>query len=171
MSSIARQRPEVHTSFQGRYRFGNNEAPDQVGGRRPSESSPFAALNNEHMARGDITPTAKLVMAMLPFWARDQSSCYPAVETIARAIGVTKPTVRTGLRLLQRLGLIRIDRADANPTGRTIVLLYNRPGSRHADGTEGERLRGKDFSPGGVKNFDPKEEGSALGRVDKSRGF
>ena len=126
MKIIARPRPEVHTDSQ----IDTDEAPDQVGMPQPGEFRSFAALDDELMRRTDVTATAKLILARLPKWARSQDACFPAIETIARAIGASKSTVRTSLKVLERLGLIRVDRTMSNPTGRVLVLCYNRPGVR-----------------------------------------
>ena len=138
MSSIARQRPEVHTAFQGRYRFGNNEAPDQVEGRRPSESSPFGSLDHAYMARTDLTPSDKLVMMALPRWAGRHDQCFPSEATIAARIGVSSRTVRRALTHLLALQLIGIVPTKSNPTGRLLLLRYERPGRTNWPGKPAE---------------------------------
>ena len=177
MSSIARQRPEVHTAFHGRYRFGNKEAPDPVEGRRPSESRPFGSLDHAYMARTDLTLSDKLVMMALPAWAGRRDQCFPAEATVAARIGVTSRTVRTALKHLLALQLIGIVKTKSNPTGRVLVLRYARPGVRPDQATvtpapSGKILPGKPdespvtrkIFPGGAEDFSPKKNPS--GRVE-----
>ena len=54
------------------------------------------------------TPTSKLVLFVLANYADEQHSCYPSEGHIAKICGISDRQVRTHLKALQDMGLLKI---------------------------------------------------------------
>ncbi len=54
------------------------------------------------------TPTSKLVLFVLSNYADEQHSCYPSESHIGKICGISGRQVRTHLKKLESLGIIRI---------------------------------------------------------------
>ena len=54
------------------------------------------------------TPTSKLVLFVLAYYADERHSCYPSEKTLAKICGISDRQVRTHLKKLQDMGLLTI---------------------------------------------------------------
>lgn len=111
------------------------------------------------LARTELTPTDKLVLLRLADRADPEGSCFPAVETTARDLGVSETCARAALRRLEAVGLItRLARFDPS-TGRQRTNLYHLTIEEGADSAPSQfrRRRAPDFGEGRVRNPTPRE--------------
>ena len=62
---------------------------------------------NAIMRRKDLTSTQKLLWARLSQYSGNNGQVYPALETLARELGISKSQVRRDLRIMEDKGLIK----------------------------------------------------------------
>ncbi len=68
----------------------------------------FTQVPNAILRSAEITPAAKITYAMLLSYAWQNNFCFPGQERLAADIGVSDRSVRTYLKELETLGLLKI---------------------------------------------------------------
>lgn len=84
---------------------------------------PFAALPHALVDDRRLNGTQVRLAAVLCRYARSKAECWPAVATLATALGLGRRSVQLSLRALERAGWIGTRPAE-NPTGRVIFLTW-----------------------------------------------
>jgi hypothetical protein len=87
---------------------------------------------------GDLPPSEKLVFLALRIRQGSNASCWPSQERIASDTGLSKRSVRTITRNLERLGLIRIGRRSDDGRSKEYVLKRGNSFPHFASGEKGE---------------------------------
>ena len=105
--------------------------PGQPGAVQPARgaavnSLPFAAIPYQLIEDPRLNGTCVCVVANLLKHAREKYSCWPAVGTIARELGLSRRAVQLNLRQLALAGWISV-RPAGNPTGQEYVLVWRVP--------------------------------------------
>lgn len=91
--------------------------------KRRVSSDNYFAITPEWVLYADISPTAKVVYAVLQRYANSDSFCFPSRKTIAERILVSVKSVDRALEELEKVGAIRINRRQ-NPDGSYTSNLY-----------------------------------------------
>ena len=94
------------------------------------QTVPFAIIPHDVAADPRLSPTDLRVLAALLYYARQDPSCYPSDASLAARVHRHPGTVRRCLKRLEDLGYIRrefVQATPANPTGRTIYLVFTDP--------------------------------------------
>ena len=144
---------------------------------RKTPVPPFAALPHHIAADPRLSPTDVRVLLALLYWARASDSCWASDPSIAERIGRCVGTVQRSLRKLCGLGLVERRKADDNPTGRRIVLLWRRrstppspaldpPASSARDEWKNQREKERPIGPGMGNPSRPAGDGEAIGVED-----
>ena len=76
----------------------------------------YCKMSLDILARKDLSPTAKLVHAVLRDFANNKGLAWPATDTIARMVGRSERMVQTALRELEKINAIEL--AERRRTGR-----------------------------------------------------
>ncbi len=79
----------------------------------------FVKLPKAVLERTDLTLASKIVYAMLVDAIGTNHDTWHGIRSIARACGVSAPTVSTSIRQLESEGLIIVSRVVGNPGGKT----------------------------------------------------
>lgn len=87
---------------------------------------------------GDLPPSEKLVFLALRIRQGSNASCWPSQERIASDTGLSKRSVRTITRNLERLGLIKIGRRSDDCRSKEYVLKRGNSFPQLASGEKGE---------------------------------
>ncbi|MFM0243813.1 helix-turn-helix domain-containing protein [Paraburkholderia sediminicola] len=69
----------------------------------------------------DLKPSAKLVLLFLAGRAGPDACCWPTIDAITKAVGVSTMTVYTALNTLERKGLIE---RESRPAASNFYRLY-----------------------------------------------
>ena len=66
----------------------------------------FTQIPNEVLKDGKLSPTARILYALLLSHAWQDKECFPGQDTLAEELGCTRKTVNQILTVLKRVGLI-----------------------------------------------------------------
>jgi hypothetical protein len=72
-----------------------------------------------------INASAKLVYAMMLYYAWNKNHCFPGQERLAKDIGKTRVSINTAIKNLERNGILEIRRRGQGKTN--IYILYITP--------------------------------------------
>lgn len=87
---------------------------------------PFAAIPHELLRDKRLSPTSMVIAGILLVYAKDKTTCWPSVATIARELDLSRRTVQLNIRQLEAAGWIRVRPAN-HPTHQEYVLLWRVP--------------------------------------------
>lgn len=96
------------------------------GGDIISNSSGFTQVPNFILVSKKVSVGAKLTYAMLLKYAWQNNFCYPGQERLAEDIGVTKRSVVTFIKELEKAGFINIERRGQGRPNRYTLNLKPR---------------------------------------------
>jgi DNA-binding transcriptional MocR family regulator len=135
------QRPKIGARFNPYKRFCNLLIPDAMGRSR------------------ELNPGAKLVYGSLRRFAGKDGHCFPAVETLAREVGLGKRQVQKHLKALEREGFIRREERfkGRNQTSNSYVFLWHAIFEQDAP-SKGDELQ---FTPSRASEFTHRMHGSS----------
>jgi len=70
----------------------------------------FTQVPNAILKSGDISAGAKLVYALLLSYAWHNDYCFPGQDRLAEDIGISRQSVNTHVKELERKGFVKIER-------------------------------------------------------------
>ncbi len=77
---------------------------------RPAETERFVKVPRDVLVMSNLSPTAKLVYAVIRDAMRGKGKSWPGIRTICSQIGKTGKSVSRAIRELENIGLIRVTR-------------------------------------------------------------
>lgn len=107
--------------------------------------SGFAVLRWAHSMRSGLTPTTKLVLTALAFYANQEGVCFPSIHRIAADTRLSERACQKAIPDLEVAGFLKVNRNSGRGHSSVYTLNVKRPvenlkGERGAPISHGERV-------------------------------